>query len=105
MTTRIEVLVIPDCPHQTPATELIATALASTGVSANVTITTITTHDQAQRRGFTGSPTILLNGSDPFATPDSPAALTCRLYPTPDGLRGVPDLRHLCQALTQTSAG
>lgn len=104
MTMEIEVLVVPDCPHQAPATELIATALADTGVSAHVTITTITTLEQAQQRGFTGSPTILLNGSDPFATPDSPAALTCRLYLTPEGLRGVPELKQLRQALKQAAA-
>lgn len=104
MTMEIEVLVVPDCPHQGPATELIAAALADTGVRAHVTITTIATHDQALQRGFTGSPTILLNGSDPFATPDSPAALTCRLYPTPDGLRGVPELQHLRRALKQAAA-
>lgn len=105
MTVEIEVLVIPDCPHQATATELIATALADTAVRANVTITTIATQDQAEQRGFTGSPTILVNGLDPFATPDSPAAVSCRLYLTPDGPRGVPELQDLSQALVQAGAG
>lgn len=105
MTMEIEVLVVPDCPHQAAATDLIATALADTGVKANITITTVATHDEAQERGFPGSPTILLNGSDPFARSDTPTALSCRLYSTPDGLRGVPALRDLRQALKQAAAG
>ncbi|MFC8261184.1 hypothetical protein ACFUNF_27160 [Streptomyces sp. NPDC057291] len=41
---------------------------------------------------FTGSPTFLLNGRDPFAEPGRPAGLTCRVYRAPDGLRGLPGL-------------
>lgn len=96
---QIELLVVPDCPHDDVAAQLITTALADTGVHAQVTRTVITSQDQARRRGFVGSPTILLNGSDPFADPAAPAAVACRLYPTPEGPRGVPTLRDLRQAL------
>ena len=101
----IELLVIPDCPNEAAAAELITTAVADTGVRATVTRTIIASQDHAEQRGFTGSPTILLNGSDPFAGPDAPASLSCRLYSTPDGVRGVPDLRHLRQALKRVAAG
>lgn len=105
MTIEIELLVIPDCPNETAAAELITTALADTGVQATVTHTTVASQSQAQQRGFIGSPTILLNGFDPFARPEAPIALACRLYPTPDGLRGVPGLRDLRQALKRAAAG
>jgi hypothetical protein len=95
----IELLVVPDCPHEAAAADLITTAVADTGVRATVTRTVITSQDQARRRGFVGSPTILLNGSDPFPAPAAPAAMACRLHPTPEGLRGVPTLRDLRQAL------
>lgn len=95
----IELLVVPDCPHEAPAADLISTAVADTGVQATVTRTVITSLDQARRRGFVGSPTILLNGSDPFADPAAPAGMACRLYPTPEGLHGVPALQDLRQAL------
>lgn len=99
----IELLQVPDCPHAAAAAELIATALADTGVRATVTETVIASEEQARRRGFTGSPTILLNGSDPFAGVEAPVALACRLYSTPDGHRGVPTLWALRQALEQVA--
>ena len=87
------------------AAELITTAVAETGVQATVTHTVITSQDQARRRGFAGSPTILVNGSDPFEDPAAPAAMACRLYPTPEGLRGVPALRDLRRALKRVAEG
>lgn len=99
----IELLVVPDCPSEAAAAELIQTAVTDTGVQAIVTRTIIATQDQAQQRHFVGSPTILLNGEDPFARPDAPVAVACRLYSTPDGLRGVPELRDLRQALKRVA--
>lgn len=105
MTIKIELLVVPDCPNEADAAELITTAAADTGVQATVTRIVIATLGQARERGFVGSPTILLNGADPFAQPDAAVALACRLYSTPDGARGVPTLRDLRQALKRVAAG
>jgi hypothetical protein len=102
---RIELLLVAECPHESAAAELIATAVADTGVQATFTERVIATEVEARQRGFTGSPTILLNGSDPFAQSGAPVALSCRLYATPSGLRGVPDLRDLRQALKKVAAG
>jgi hypothetical protein len=77
----IELLVLPDCPNGAAAAELITVAVADTRVRATIIRTIIASPDQAQQRGFTGSPTILLNGSDPFARPDAPVAMSCRLTP------------------------
>ena len=100
----IELLVIADCPNDAAAAELIMTAVADTRLQATITRTIIASPDHAQQRGFTGSPTFLLNGVDPFARPDAPVALSCRLYSTPDGLRGVPALDELRQALKRIAA-
>ncbi len=97
----IEVLVVPDCPHQAAATALIQMAVSDTRVSASLTTRTINDVEEAQRRAFAGSPTILLNGRDPFAVPDAPVGLGCRVYPTPTGL---PSLRDLRQALKREAA-
>ncbi|MCX6471900.1 MAG: hypothetical protein NTW76_21665 [Corynebacteriales bacterium] len=97
MTVNIEVLVVPDCPNDAKAITSARTALAHEHLAAHITRTVITTDQQARERNFTGSPTILINGTDPFARPGQPIGLTCRLYPTADGPQGVPplpDLRH-----------
>ena len=100
----IELLTVPGCANTDAAVELIKTAVADTGVRATFSHTTVTSQEHAQQRGFVGSPTILLNGTDPFAGDDEPPALACRLFPTPDGLRGVPALRDLRQALKRAAA-
>ncbi|MEV5943861.1 hypothetical protein [Streptomyces sp. NPDC051994] len=59
----------------------------------------IDTQVEAERLGFTGSPTILVNGRDPFAESGRTPRLTCRGYGTPDGWAGVPTVDQLRQAL------
>lgn len=66
---KIELLVVPGCPNEDAAAELIATAVADTGVTATVTCTVIVAEAAAEQRGFIGSPTILLNGRDPSPVP------------------------------------
>lgn len=100
----IELLVIPNCPNEAATVDLIATAVADTRVRATITRTVIASQDQARLRGFTGSPTILLDGKDPFARPGAAVGLACRLYSTADGLRGLPALPDLRQALKRVAA-
>ena len=104
MTIYIELLLVPDCPNEAAAVELIRTAVTETHMHATVTRTVIATRDQARQRGFVGSPTILLNGADPFTHLDAAVALACRLYSTPDGPRSVPTLQSLRQALHRVAA-
>jgi len=59
----------------------------------------IETPEEAVRTGFVGSPTVLLEGVDPFATGDESFGLACRLYATPHGLQGSPTLARLRDAL------
>jgi 2-hydroxychromene-2-carboxylate isomerase len=48
----------------------------------------VTTEDDAKRLGMTGSPTIMVDGTDLFAGPDRPPSLSCRLYPDEQGRMG-----------------
>lgn len=101
----IELLVVPDCPHEAPALVAIEAALGVAGVDADVITTVIETEDQARERGFTGSPTVLVNGRDPFFDPGAPVGFACRMYRTPDGLAGVPPVDGLLAALREPVAG
>ncbi len=104
MGVNIEVLVVPSCPHSGPATELIQTALCDLGMTAEVQTTVLCTAEEAHRRGFTGSPTILLDGRDLFPPLDTTPALACRLYMTKEGLRGTPELAAVRRALKEAAA-
>ncbi|MEX0757617.1 MAG: thioredoxin family protein [Acidimicrobiia bacterium] len=57
--------------------------------------------DEAQALAFRGSPTVLIDGVDPFSDDKAPVGLTCRLYATPEGIRGAPSLTMLREALTR----
>lgn len=50
----------------------------------------VDTPEAAERRSFRGSPTILVDGEDVFATGHEPMGLSCRIYQTPDGPAGAP---------------
>jgi hypothetical protein len=68
-----------------------------------VTQLVIASQEQAQERGFVGSPTILINGVDPFGAAGQSPAYACRVYATPAGLSGVPPLGDVISALTAAS--
>jgi hypothetical protein len=99
----IELLVVPDCPHQVAAEGLVRQALADTGVRSSVSTSVLHTDREAHRRGIAGSPTFLIDGRDPFAPPSDGGGLACRLYPTPEGLAGIPALADLRQALKRAA--
>ncbi|KQV63390.1 hypothetical protein ASC64_17520 [Nocardioides sp. Root122] len=99
----VELLVVPDCPHETSAYDLTLTALAELDIAASVAVTVIESDDQARERGFTGSPTFLIDGRDPFAEPDSAVGLACRMYRTQSGLAGVPGLDALREKLRRSA--
>ena len=98
----VELLVVPDCPHQAGATALLRTTLDELGFDdATIHMTVIDTIEAAQHRGFIGSPTFLVNGTDAFPVPRRRPTLACRLYPNRDGLAGLPDQAQLQQAVIQ----
>ncbi|MEV7026507.1 hypothetical protein [Kitasatospora sp. NPDC093558] len=102
---KIELLLVPDCPHGHLAAAHLREALAETGLSP-VSITTHVIADEAEARrvGFTGSPTILVNGRDPFAVEGAPVSVSCRLYRTPEGVvTGAPGVGQLRDALTEAA--
>ena len=55
----------------------------------------IETPEAAEQYGFRGSPTIIVDGVDPFADPDTPTGLSCRVYQTDTGYAGSPSLDQL----------
>lgn len=55
----------------------------------------VETAEDATRLGFHGSPTVLVDGVDPFADEHAPVGLACRVFRTPDGLAGSPTVDQL----------
>lgn len=100
---RITVLTVADCPNAQPALERVTAALD--GRDARVELVEVTNETEAAQRGMHGSPTILINGTDPFAPPGAVPSLSCRLYRDADGtVSGVPGETALRQALAGATA-
>ena len=101
----VELLVVPDCPSEIPAARLVRRVLDDFGLTATpVRTTVIRTLQDARRRGFPGSPTVLIDGEDPFGEPGQEPALACRIYRTAAGVSGVPSGRALHQAIAAAIA-
>ena len=65
----------------------------------------ISSESEAARWGMPGSPTLLIDGTDPFAEPGQRPSMSCRLYRTVDGrASGAPSVAQLRQAVEQALA-
>ena len=89
----IELLYFEDCPHWRTADERLRTVAERRRIP--ITRRMVDTSEDAERHGFRGSPTILVDGRDPFATGDEPVGLSCRIYRTPEGAAGSPTVEQL----------
>ncbi len=91
------------CPHWRIADERVRDALRSAGLSdATVEYEPVETMADAIRTGFRGSPTILVDGTDPFAEGYAPVGLACRIYQTEAGPQGAPTVEELTAVLAGT---
>jgi hypothetical protein len=85
---KLEILQVTDCPN---AAVLAARLAELAGARPDLTVTRriVTTARDARRLGMTGSPTLLADGTDPFARPGQHPSISCRLYHDEQG-RTVP---------------
>jgi len=97
---QVELQFTADCPNWPTTYAHLVSALHDLGRDQDDICMTLV-HDEAQAQvlQFTGSPTVIVDGVDPFADPHVTAALACRLYDTPDGRRGTPTLAQVTAAL------
>jgi len=97
----LTVLATPGCPNALMLEQRLAEVLADRP-AVTMTRRVITSAVQAARWGMHGSPTLLINGLDPFAVPGTNPGMACRLYPAGDGrLAGAPTVAELRRVLEQ----
>jgi hypothetical protein len=100
----LTLLTVADCPNAAVFGERLAAALAG-HPGAVVRRREVADEREAADAGMCGSPTLLINGADPFATPGQVPGLSCRLYPDATGRpSGAPSVEDLRRALEQASA-
>lgn len=94
----IALLYFDDCPNW-KITEERLVAIAAERTDLTVTRRLVDTVQEAERVGFHGSPSILVDGVDVSAEADAGVGLSCRVYRTPDGPAGAPTVEQLRAAL------
>lgn len=97
----LTLLTVADCPHAAVFEERLAVVLAG-HPGAVLRCRVVASEREAAEAGMHGSPTLLVDGVDPFARPGEAASLSCRLYPgVPGGAGGMPSVAALREALSQ----
>ena len=87
------------CPNWRQAEKELTEAVDGLGIDAEIVYEKIESQDRAEEVGFRGSPTILISGRDPFADPDAPVGLSCRVFRTGEKLSGSPGVDALRRVL------
>lgn len=97
----VDLLFFDQCPHWRLADERLRQALTAVGrADQTISYVKVDTAEDAAKSGFAGSPTILVDGRDPFrASGAAVDGLSCRLFSTPDGLAGAPTVEQLSSVL------
>lgn len=97
---RATVVYLDGCPHWILAHERLEHAVDYAGVGhVEVDLVSVATREEALDRGMHGSPTILIDGTDPFAEAGVPLGMVCRIYTTEHGMNGAPSVVQIIEAL------
>ncbi len=88
----VEILYFDGCPHHAALAPRIREIATAAGVEVDVGHKLVPDAEAAERERFLGSPTVRFDGADvePGAGQRDDFGIKCRLYRTPDGLRGMP---------------
>jgi hypothetical protein len=96
----VALLYFDGCPNWRETDDRLREALARAGrEDVSVEYRTVATPEEAEAVQFRGSPTVLVNGRDPFLDRDRPVGLSCRVYRTQTGLAGAPTVEQLVAVL------
>lgn len=97
---KIELLYFDGCPTYKRAEEVLREALAESGMESRVETVAVNTDEEARRLRFPGSPTIRIDGRDLFPVEEREDwRLGCRVYATPEGLKGSPTTEMIRESL------
>jgi hypothetical protein len=96
---RVQLLYFDGCPNWQETERRLQEALSVAGLDAVCEHVQVGTPEKAERLRFRGSPTVLVNGADPFADDRAPVGLSCRVFQAPEGLRGAPTVAQLVEVL------
>ena len=87
---KIDLLYFDGCPSWQAGLENLKVALIRENIQAEINLVRIDTDAEAARLCFLGSPSFRLDGVELWQEQREQYNLSCRVYPTPGGLKGAP---------------
>lgn len=91
----VSLLYFDGCPNHEDTLTLLNTLLGEAGWDGAVQLVNVGSPRRAEELDFRGSPTVLIDGVDPFLDHDAPTGLSCRIYATDSGYQGTPPEQQL----------
>ena len=96
---KIELLYFDGCPSWQTGLKNLKSSLQLERIQAEVNLVNVQDEADAIRLEFLGSPSIRVNGVELWTEERETFALSCRVYPTPEGIRGWPTVEMLREKL------
>jgi hypothetical protein len=97
----VSLLYFDGCPNHADTLVMLDALLSEVGWHGDVQLVNVDTQQRAVELRFRGSPTVLIDGEDPFLDAEAPFGLSCRIYPTDGGFRGTPPESELRAAIAR----
>ncbi len=101
---QIDLMYFEDCPSWETALDNLKAALHVEGLAANIRLVKVEDNSAAECLKFLGSPSFRVNGVDWWPEERKGYNLSCRVYPTPEGMRGAPSIEMLREKLRAVPA-
>lgn len=96
---KIQLLYFDGCPSWQSALQNLHSAIRAMGLNPSVELVQVMDDDDAVQKKFPGSPSFRINGIDLWPQELDTNSMSCRLYVTPDGLKGSPTVSMFREAL------
>ena len=101
----VSLLYFDGCPNHHATLTLLESLLAEAAWDGTIDLVNVDSPERAEELRFRGSPTVLIDGVDPFLDAEAPVGLSCRIYPTDAGYRGTPPELELRAAIALGTNG
>ena len=96
---KIELLYFDGCPSWQVGLDNLRSTLRAEGLDIPVELVEVLDDDDAAQKRFLGSPSFRVNGIELWDEKRDSHSLSCRVYATPEGMKGSPTVSMLREAI------
>jgi hypothetical protein len=98
---KIEMLYFDGCPSWKNGLKNLQSALEEEGLTVPIDVIQVKDNEQANQLKFLGSPSFRFDGQDLWSEKRETYALSCRVFPSSEGIKGFPSVAMMRAQLKQ----